>query len=108
MKKYQLTILLIVAAVIFTIIAALSMNRVVIATLFLALLAFIGVSEGALRRSRRGMAEMVEAGLVDSQRSEAELVAQGAITPSESASLSPRFKIAESVTSELNVGVQDT
>ena len=66
--------LLIVAAVIFTIIAALSMNRVVIATLFLALLAFIAVSEGALRRSRRGMAELVEASL----RSEEELAGQGA------------------------------
>ena len=33
-----------------------------------------------------------------------ELVAQGALTPSESASLSPRYLIAESVTSELNLG----
>ncbi len=78
MRKYQLTMLLIVAAVIFTVIAALSMNRVVIATLFLALLAFIAVSEGALRRSRRGMADLVEAGLVDSKRSEEELAEQSA------------------------------
>ena len=35
-----------------------------------------------------------------------ELTAQGALTPSESASLSPRYTIAESVTSELNAGVQ--
>ena len=33
-----------------------------------------------------------------------ELVAQGGLTPSESASLSPRYSIAESVTSELNLG----
>ena len=33
-----------------------------------------------------------------------ELVAQGALTPAESASLSPRYMIAESVTSELNIG----
>lgn len=70
MRKYHLNLLLIVAAVIFIAVAALTMNRVVIATLFLALLAFIAVSEGALRRSRRGMAELVEAGLVDSKRSE--------------------------------------
>ena len=33
-----------------------------------------------------------------------ELVAQGALRPSESASLSPRYMIAESVPSELNIG----
>lgn len=78
MRKYQLNLLLMVAAVIFIAIAALTMNRVVIATLFLALLAFIAVSEGALRRSRRGMAdlsELVEAGLVDSKRSDEEQAA---------------------------------
>jgi len=32
------------------------------------------------------------------------LTAQGALTPSDSASLSPRYKIAESMTNELNVG----
>ena len=78
MRKYQLTMLLPVAAVIFTVIAALNMNRVVIATLFLALLAFIAVSKGALRRSRRGMADLVEAGLVDSKKSEEELAGQAA------------------------------
>ena len=34
-----------------------------------------------------------------------ELVAQGALMPSESASLSPRYMIAESVTSEFNAAV---
>ncbi len=78
MRKYQLNILLIVAAVIFTAVAALSMNRVVIATLFLALLAFVAVSEGALRRSRKGMADLVEAGLAERQRREEELAEMSA------------------------------
>ncbi len=43
-------------------------------------------------RSRRGSTTLTE------------LVAQGALTPSESASLSPRYMIAESVPSELNIG----
>lgn len=78
MGKFQVTMLLAVAAVIFTVIAALTMNRVVVATLFLALLAFIAVSEGALRRSRRGMANLVEAGLVETKKTEEALAEQAA------------------------------
>ena len=78
MGKFQVTMLLAVAAVIFTVIAALTMNRVVVATLFLALLAFIAVSEGALRRSRRGMADLVEAGMVETKKTEEALAEQAA------------------------------
>ncbi len=35
-----------------------------------------------------------------------ELTAQGAITPADTASLSPRFTIAESVTDEINAAAQ--
>ncbi len=50
MRKYQMTVLFVVCAVVFTTIATLIANRVIIAILFLMLLGFIAVADRAMRR----------------------------------------------------------
>jgi Flp pilus assembly protein TadB len=50
MRKYQMTALFVVCAVVFTTIATLIANRVIIAILFLMLLGFIAVADRAMRR----------------------------------------------------------
>ncbi len=50
MRKNQMTVLLIVCAVVFTTIATLTANRVIIAVLFLMLLGFIAVADRTIRR----------------------------------------------------------
>ena len=54
MRKYQMTALYVVCAVVFTTIAILTANRVIIAILFLMLLGFIAVSDRASPPSRPG------------------------------------------------------
>ena len=50
MRKYQMTALFAVCAVVFTTIATLIANRVIIAILFLMLLGFIAVADRTIRR----------------------------------------------------------
>ncbi len=50
MRKYQMTALFVVCAVVFTTIATLIANRVIIAILFLMLLGFIAVADRTIRR----------------------------------------------------------
>ena len=50
MRKYQITALFAVCAVVFTTIATLLANRVIIAILFLMLLGFIAVADRNIRR----------------------------------------------------------
>ncbi len=50
MRKNQMTALFIVCAVVFTTIATLTANRVIIAVLFLMLLGFIAVADRTIRR----------------------------------------------------------
>ncbi len=50
MRKYQMTVLFVVCAVVFTTIATLIANRVIIAILFLMLLGFIAVADRTIRR----------------------------------------------------------
>ena len=50
MRKYQMTALFVVCAVVFTTIATLIANRVIIAILFMMLLGFIAVADRAMRR----------------------------------------------------------
>ncbi len=50
MRKYQMTALYIVCGVVFTTIATLTANRVIIAILFLMLLGFIAVADRTMRR----------------------------------------------------------
>ena len=50
MGRYQMTALFVVCAVVFTTIATLTANRVIIAVLFLMLLGFIAVPDRSIRR----------------------------------------------------------
>ncbi len=50
MRKYQMTALFVVCALVFTTIATLTANRVIIAVLFLMLLGFIAVADRTIRR----------------------------------------------------------
>ncbi len=50
MRKYQMTALYVVCAVVFTTIATLTANRIIIASLFLMLLGFIAVADRSIRR----------------------------------------------------------
>ncbi len=50
MRKYQMTALFVVCGVVFTTIATLTANRVIIAVLFLMLLDFIAVADRSIRR----------------------------------------------------------
>jgi len=50
MRNYQMTALFVVGAVVFTTIATLTANRVIIAVLFLMLLGFIAVADRTIRR----------------------------------------------------------
>ncbi len=50
MRKYQMTALFVVCGVVFTTIATLTANRVIIAVLFLMLLGFIAVADRTIRR----------------------------------------------------------
>ena len=50
MRKYQMTALYAVCAVVFTTIATLTANRIIIAVLFLMLLGFIAVADRTIRR----------------------------------------------------------
>jgi len=50
MRKYQMTALFVVCAAVFTTIATLTANRVIIAVLFLMLLGFIAVADRTIRR----------------------------------------------------------
>ncbi len=50
MRKYQMTALFIVCAVVFTTIVMLIANRVIVAVLFLMLLGFIAVADRSIRR----------------------------------------------------------
>ena len=50
MRKYQMTALYAVCALVFTTIATLTANRIIIAVLFLMLLGFIAVADRTIRR----------------------------------------------------------
>ena len=50
MRKYQMSALFVVCAVVFTTIATVMTNRVIIAILFLMLLGFIAVADRTIRR----------------------------------------------------------
>ena len=50
MRKYQMTALFVVCGLVFTTIATLTANRVIIAILFLMLLGFIAVADRTIRR----------------------------------------------------------
>ena len=50
MRRYQMTALFVVCGVVFTTIATLTANRVIIAVLFLMLLGFIAVADRTIRR----------------------------------------------------------
>lgn len=78
MRQYRLTIIFAIAAIVFTIIASLTVNRAVIAVLFLILLAFIGVADTTIQRSRRRELSLVETQLAERKKAGEEL-AQHAI-----------------------------
>jgi light-regulated signal transduction histidine kinase (bacteriophytochrome) len=73
MRKYRLTIVFALAAVLFTVIATLSINRVLIAVLFLVLLAFIAVADTTIQRSRRRELRLIEAQLAEREKAEREI-----------------------------------
>lgn len=73
MRKYRLTIVFALAAVLFTIIATLTVNRVLIAVLFLVLLAFIAVADTTIQRSRRRELGLIEAQLAEREKAEREI-----------------------------------
>jgi signal transduction histidine kinase len=73
MQKYRLTILFVIAAIAFTVIAALTTNRLLIAVLFLVLLAFIAVADWSIQRSRRRELALMEARLAEQEQAQQEL-----------------------------------
>lgn len=73
MRKYRLTIVFALAAVVFTVIATLTVNRVLIAVLFLILLAFIAVADVTIQRSRKREIALIEAQLREREKAEQEL-----------------------------------
>ena len=78
MQKYRMTIIFTVAAVVFTVIASMTINRAVIAILFLVLLAFIAVADTNMQRSRKKECDLIESQLAERQQAQEEL-AQRAI-----------------------------
>ncbi len=74
MRNYRLTIVFAVAAIVFTFIAvAIPVNRLVIAVLFLVLLAFIAVADASIQRSRRREIALIEAQLEERKKVAVEL-----------------------------------
>lgn len=73
MKRYRLTLVFAAAAIVFTVIATLTANRILIAVLFLVLLAFISVADATIQRSRRRELALVEARLAEREEAEKEL-----------------------------------
>lgn len=73
MRKYRLTLVFAIAAIVFTVIATLTENRILIAVLFLVLLAFIAISDATIQRSRKRELNIVEARLAERQKAEKEL-----------------------------------
>ncbi|MDA0734773.1 MAG: ATP-binding protein [Chloroflexi bacterium] len=73
MRKYRLTLVFAIDAIVFTVIATLTENRILIAVLFLVLLAFIAISDATIQRSRKRELNIVEARLAERQKAEKEL-----------------------------------
>ena len=70
MRKYRLTLVFAAAAIVFTVIATLTVNPVLIAVLFLVLLAFIAVADTNMQRSRRREMALVGAQLKEREQAE--------------------------------------
>jgi len=60
MRKYRLTLAFAIAAIVFTIIADITVNRVLIAVLFLVLLTFVAIGDTTIQRLRRNTQDLVE------------------------------------------------
>ncbi len=60
MRKYQMTALFVVCGLVFTTIAMVTANRVIIAILFLMLLGFIAVADRSIRRLHDREKELTE------------------------------------------------
>ena len=73
MQLYRMTLLVAVAAGVFIAIAAIDLNPVVIAVLFIVMLAFITVADLTIQRSNRREMELVEQQLAERKKAEEEL-----------------------------------
>ena len=73
MRNYRLTIVFAISAIVFTAIAIMTVDRVVIAVLFLVLLAFIAAADVSIQRSRRRELALIEGQLAERRKAEAEL-----------------------------------
>jgi len=73
MRKYRLTLVFAIAAIVFTVIATLTENKTLVAVLFLVLLAFIAVADITIQRSRKRELKLVQDQLTERQKAQEEL-----------------------------------
>jgi len=73
MRKYRLTLVFAIAAIVFTVIATLTENRTLVAVLFLVLLAFIAVADVTIQRSRKRELALVQNQLTERKKAQEEL-----------------------------------
>ena len=73
MRKYRLTLVFAIAAIVFTVIATLTENRTLVAVLFLVLLAFIAVADITIQRSRKRELALVQNQLTERNKAQEEL-----------------------------------
>ena len=73
MRKYRLTLVFAVAAIVFTVIATLTENKTLVAVLFLVLLAFIAVADITIQRSRKRELTLVQNQLTERKKAQEEL-----------------------------------
>ena len=73
MRKYRLTLVFAIAAIVFTVIATLTENKTLVAVLFLVLLAFIAVADITIQRSRKRELALVQNQLTERKKAQEEL-----------------------------------